>query len=163
MVMDFHACFEQYTDCCLVFAEVSDRLPMCEWATKNINVKVLPLKKQNDVENEELFWFWLFTFGQPELCEQEHCYDKSAIFNLSFLRTSSTDFFSHRCHSLSLYSETSIHHSCVRCLSTIILHFFWSRKLRIWTACHYIGSIVHQSVIFLCHLFKIPTPDTQYA
>jgi hypothetical protein len=34
-------------------------------------VKVLPLKKQNYVESEELFWFWLFTFGQPELCEQD--------------------------------------------------------------------------------------------
>ena len=53
MIMDFHAYIEQYTDCSLVFAEVSDRLPITEWEREKKKVKVLHLKKQSDVENED--------------------------------------------------------------------------------------------------------------
>lgn len=59
--MDFHACIEQYTDCSLVFAEVSDRLSISEWGPPpppQKKVKVLHLKKQNDVENED----WILKF-----------------------------------------------------------------------------------------------------
>jgi hypothetical protein len=160
--MDFQACFERYTDCCLVIAEVSDRLPISKWATKKINVKVL-------LSRSKMMWKVKSYFGFGYLpLDSQSCVSRNIVMTnhpfsvYHFLELFNTFLFSHSCHS-SLYSETCIHHSCLLCFFTVTLCIFWSWKSHIWIACHYIRSIIHQSVIFPCHLFKISTPDTQYA